>query len=69
MTVIVVLAETPAQVTVIGQLPRVVLTPTFHVQPTVPAPSLVAGLSPAAVDGPDLYWTTIEQDVFAVVLT
>jgi len=52
-----------------GQLPSVVRAPTIHDQPTLPVPSLVMGLRPAAVDGPDLYVTTIEQEVFPVVFT
>src|SRR5579864_5395365 len=39
VTLICVCAELLPQVTVIGQVPRVVFKPTFHVQLTLPAPS------------------------------
>ena len=48
-----------AQVTVTGQLPRVVLVPTFHVQDATPPPFAVVGPSPPAVDAPDAYTTTM----------
>lgn len=46
---------------VTGQEPAVVRVPTLHVQLTEPPEPAVLGPSPAALDGPDLYWTTIEQ--------
>lgn len=49
-----VFADAPLQVTVIGQLPGVVFAPTLHVQETFPAALEVAGPRPAAVAGPDL---------------
>jgi len=52
VTLIVVEADTPAQVTVIGQLPAVVREPTVQLQLTLPEPLLVAGLNPDAVEGP-----------------
>jgi hypothetical protein len=45
-----------------------VLPPTFHDQVMVPAELAVLSPSPAAVEGPDLYSTTIEQRAFADVL-
>ncbi len=57
------------QVTVTGQLPMVVLLPTFHVQDAAPPLFAVLGPSPAAVDGPDLYSTTIVHAVLGLVLT
>jgi len=49
------------QLTVTGQLPEVVRVPTFHVQLTAPVALAVFGPRPAAVDGPDLYSTTMVQ--------
>jgi hypothetical protein len=49
------------QLTVTGQLPAVVRVPTFHVQDATPLPFAYFGPKPLAVDGPDLYSTTIEQ--------
>jgi hypothetical protein len=46
---------------VTGQLPAVVLEPTFHVHDATPVLLAYLGPSPAAVDGPDLYSTTIVQ--------
>jgi hypothetical protein len=45
-----------------------VLPPTFHDQVIVPAELAVLSPSPAAVEGPDLYSTTIEQRAVADVL-
>jgi hypothetical protein len=45
-----------------------VLPPTFHDQVMVPAELAVLSPSPAAVEGPDLYWATIEQRAFGDVL-
>jgi hypothetical protein len=45
------------------------LLPTFHDQLIAPAELAVLSLSPAAVDGPDLYSTSIEQRAFADVMT
>lgn len=42
------------QVTLIGQLPEVVLAPTVHVHETRPAGDAALGSSPAAWLGPDL---------------
>jgi hypothetical protein len=53
VTVIVVLAELLPQLTVIGQVPRVVVAPTFQVQLTFPAGSEVFGVRPAAVEVPE----------------
>ncbi|MEA2629796.1 MAG: hypothetical protein QOE66_15 [Chloroflexota bacterium] len=44
------------------------LPPTFHDQVIVPAELAVLSPSPAAVEGPDLYSTTIEQRAFTDVL-
>ena len=63
----VVLFEAAPQVTVIGHVPGVVREPTSQVQLTLPAPSDVAGLKPAAVDGPVLYITTMKQPVLGDV--
>ena len=52
-TVIVVPAELLPQLTVIGQVPRVVLAPTFQVQLTLPDASEVFGVKPAAVEVPE----------------
>ena len=52
----------------IGQVPRVVLLPIFQDQLTAPVELAVLSPSPAAVDGPDLYSTSIEQRALAVVL-
>jgi hypothetical protein len=49
------------QVTVTGQLPRVVLVPTFQVQDATPVLLADFGPRPAAVAGPDLYSTTMVQ--------
>src|SRR5690242_19026353 len=49
-------------------VPRVVLLPTFHDQVTMPEAPAVLSPKPAAVDGPDLYSTSIEQRAFAAVL-
>ena len=54
-------APAAEQVTVTGQLPAVVLVPTVQLQLTTPDPSAVLDPSPAALDGPDLYSTVIEQ--------
>lgn len=54
-------------VTVTGQDPGVVRVPTFHVQLAFPEPSAVVGPNPAAVDGPDLYSTTMLQFAPAAV--
>jgi hypothetical protein len=51
-----------------GQVPRVVLPPTFHDQLTAPVELAVLSPSPAAFEGPDLYSTTIEQRAPADVL-
>jgi len=48
-----VLAELLPQLTVMGQVPALVLPPTFQVQLTFPPVSEVLGVSPDAVDGPD----------------
>jgi hypothetical protein len=58
-----------SQVTVTGHEPAVVLTPTFQLQLTSPAAFAVLGSRPAAVDGPDLYSTSIVQYAAAAVLT
>ena len=50
-------------------MPRVVLLPTFHDHETVPVELAVLSPRPAAVDGPDLYSTSIEQRAFGEVLT
>jgi hypothetical protein len=49
------------QVTVTGQLPAVVLVPTFQVHEATPELLAYFGPRPEAVDGPDLYSTTMEQ--------
>lgn len=60
----------PAEhVTVTGQLPSVVLVPTLQVQEATPVELAVLGSRPAAVDGPDLYSTTILQLARGKVLT
>ena len=59
--------EALPQVTVIGQVPGVVLAPTVQLQLTFPPASEVAGARPWAVDGPDLYLTTMEHEVLADV--
>lgn len=43
-----------SQLIEIGQVPRVVLLPTFHDQDTIPVELAVLSPSPTAVDGPDL---------------
>ena len=55
---------TPAavQVTVTGQLPGVVRVPTVQLQLATPDPSAAVGARPAALDGPDLYSTRMEQE-------
>ncbi|HEX9040927.1 MAG TPA: hypothetical protein VF838_07835 [Trebonia sp.] len=55
--------------TVTGHEPAAVFVPTFHVQVTDPLAPAVAGPSPAALDGPDAYTTTIVQVALAAVLT
>jgi hypothetical protein len=47
------------QVTVTGHEPTVVREPIFQVQLTLPVPLAVLGPRPAALDGPDLYSTTM----------
>jgi hypothetical protein len=54
---------------VTGQVPSVVFAPTFHVHEATPLPSATWGSRPAALDGPDLYWTTIVQFAPGLVLT
>jgi hypothetical protein len=56
------------QVTVTGQLPGVVRPPTFHVQDAIPVEFADVGPRPDAVEGPDLYSTSIEQLAPANVL-
>ena len=57
------------QVTVTGHEPRVVEPPMSQVQEVAPEESAVFGPRPAALDGPDLYCTTIEQLAPARVCT
>ena len=57
VTLICVCAEVSPHLTVMGQLPGVVVAPTFHVQLTLPAPSDTLLPSPAAPEGPFLYTT------------
>jgi hypothetical protein len=57
------------QDTVTGHLPADVLIPTFHDQLTAPVALAVFGSSPAAVDGPDLYSTSIEHSARGEVFT
>jgi hypothetical protein len=49
------------QVTVTGHVPGVVRVPTFQVHATAPEADAVFGYRPAAVEGPDLYSTSMEQ--------
>ena len=56
-------------VTVTGQLPGVVLAPTLQRHATAPLPSAAFGSSPAAVEDPELYCTSIEHEARAAVLT
>ena len=49
------------QLTVTGQLPADVRVPTFQVHDAEPLPLAYCGPSPAAVDAPDLYSTTMLQ--------
>ena len=58
-----------AQLTVTGQLPEVVRLPTFQVHVATPALLAYLGPRPDAVDGPDLYSTTIVQEAPALALT
>jgi len=53
--------ERRVHVTVTGQLPGVVRVPTSQVHCTVPEADAVVGPRPAAVLGPDLYSTSMEQ--------
>lgn len=60
----------PAEhVTVTGQLPGVVLVPTFQVHDATPEEFAFFGSRPAADEGPDLYSTTMLQLAPAKVLT
>jgi hypothetical protein len=52
----------------IGHVPRVVRLPTFHDQLIAPVELAVLSTSPAAVEGPDSYLTTIEHRAPADVL-
>ncbi len=52
-----------------GHDPGVVRLPTFHVQLTMPDEFAVLSPRPAAVEGPDLYWTSMEQAAPAAVFT
>ena len=52
-----------------GHCPRVVLVPTIQLQETIPDPSDERAVKPWAWDGPDLYWTTMEQIVLGDVRT
>jgi hypothetical protein len=61
--------EPLVQVTVTGQLPAVVRGPTLQVQDAIPLLLAVLGPRPAAVEGPDLYSTTIAQEAPALVRT
>jgi hypothetical protein len=56
------------QVMVTGQEPGVVRVPTFQVQLTTPVEPAVLFPKPLAVEGPDLYSTTIEQAALGEVL-
>ena len=55
--------------TVTGQDPGVVRVPTFHVQLTMPFEFAVLSARPAAVEDPDLYWTSMEHAARAAVFT
>ena len=55
------------QETVTGQDPGVVRLPTIQLQVTAPAPDAVFGLRPRAVEGPDLYSTSMEQSALGAV--
>ncbi len=52
----------------IGQLPVEVVLPTLHDQVTTPVEFAVLSPSPDAVEGPDLYSTSIEHRAFGDVL-
>jgi hypothetical protein len=52
----------------IGQVPRVVLLPTLQDQVIAPVELAVLSPSPAAVEDPDLYSTSIEHFAFGDVL-
>jgi hypothetical protein len=56
-------------VTVTGPVPDAVLGPTCQLHDATPLAFAVCGRSPPAVDGPDLYMTTMVQDAPGVVLT
>lgn len=56
------------QVMVTGQEPGVVRVPTFQVQLTTPVEPAVWFPRPLALEGPDLYSTTIQQAALGVVL-
>ena len=52
-----------------GHDPGVVRLPTFHVQLAMPDEFAVLSSRPAAVEDPDLYWTSMEQAATAAVFT